>query len=124
MKILKAEIIVRIKSKWYIGTLEDFNFIEEKKIKKLSDIDNYKKYINLSVFSKKIQINENYIKKVSEKYKFDSIYILPSSLKVSSNTYNEYFWKEINKKCLSCTKDCKQSSKIQIIRCPSYERKL
>lgn len=122
MKIFEANIVARQKTKWIMGKIDDYNFIEEKRIKKLSDINDYKKYININVFFKKMGFDEKYLKKALEKNKFDSVYVLPSSVIVSPKTHNEYFWKKINKKCLTCSKKCKQSSKIQIIRCPFYEK--
>jgi hypothetical protein len=123
MEIFKAKIVARQKTKWMLGYLNDYVFVEEQKIKKLSDLDNYKDYVNINTFFKKKGYNEEYLKKVFEKNGFDSVYVLPMTTELSSKTHNEYFWKKINKKCLTCTKDCKQSSKIQIIRCPFYERK-
>lgn len=32
-----------------------------------------------------------------------------------------YLFKELNKKCLSCVHSCKQSSVVQIIKCPDYK---
>ena len=35
----------------------------------------------------------------------------------------EELFKEINIMCLDCTKDCKQSKKMKICRCPAYNKK-
>lgn len=34
---------------------------------------------------------------------------------------NDDFWAHFNHKCNTCTKTCKQSSKVEIIACPSYD---
>lgn len=94
MKIFEANIVARQKTKWIMGKIDDYNFIEEKRIKKLSDINDYKKYININVFFKKMGFDEKYLKKALEKNKFDSVYVLPSSVIVSPKTHNEYFWKK------------------------------
>ena len=35
--------------------------------------------------------------------------------------FNETFWAKINKLCQDCTKSCKQSYKVTVCQCPSYE---
>ena len=32
--------------------------------------------------------------------------------------WNNYFWKELNEYCLSCSKSCKQSAKVTLVYCP------
>ena len=38
--------------------------------------------------------------------------------------FEHQWWLKKNKKCLSCSKACKQSSFVRLIYCPSYERAL
>lgn len=35
----------------------------------------------------------------------------------------EYLFDELNRKCLGCSRSCKQSSKSTIVRCPQYSPK-
>lgn len=39
------------------------------------------------------------------------------------NFDDEYLFKELNKKCLGCSRLCKQSAKATIVRCPQYSPK-
>ena len=34
---------------------------------------------------------------------------------------NDDFWAYTNHKCNTCTKSCKQSSKVEVVTCPQYE---
>lgn len=36
--------------------------------------------------------------------------------------FEQWWWKSLNPKCKNCSKSCKQSSKVDLIVCPFYEK--
>lgn len=36
--------------------------------------------------------------------------------------FNQKFWKKVNKICLTCRNDCKQSSFVEIVECPHFKK--
>ena len=39
-----------------------------------------------------------------------------------AEAWEKAFWKELNALCLACKKDCKQSSRVEIMSCVKFEK--
>ena len=113
----EESLVAKIKGKWYIGYVKDLVFYQNVEIKKLSDIKGISNYVTF----KKFLIDSGKDPKLDEVLKesidAESIYILNTPMFPSDEEFEKYWWADINDYCKDCVKGCKQSSKVEIIRC-------
>jgi len=115
--------------KWYkakIGGKRDA-FTAKTKLKKLSDVKGDKNYITLALYIKKnnLPIKEEDVLKT---YDVERLYIkskgrdsVESAPQTNSlKKLDSYWWSELNEVCLSCIRECKQSSMVILSCCPQY----
>jgi hypothetical protein len=111
-------VILKKDKTYQLGTLDKkWNFKVKKEVKRLKDLDG--EYDSLTNFLK----NNPEIKYTEEtflaKVGAERAYFLKeeSAIEVS-------FWERLNKKCLSCEKECKQSYFVSIYNCSQYSKRL
>jgi hypothetical protein len=51
-----------------------------------------------------------------------SIYT-PEKVFRTTERWERWWWKNVNKACERCTKSCKQSDKVTLCACPQFEKK-
>jgi hypothetical protein len=113
---MKINVIGKKNKEWVIGESDGFEtFKLQKKVKRLKDVAENPGYITLKKYLK----DEN-LKITSEdilgKLGFDSIYVLNKEEEIDDGGW----WKDQNKKCKTCKKDCKQSHMVEVIKCDEY----
>lgn len=122
------KIVARsIKGEWFTGelNLEKMKISKKKEINKLSEAKTeafvtIKKFLSIN----KIDNTEDGVFKT---LKVTSLYLLPEVKKEESEPNDEAalekrWWKNFNKFCLGCKKECKQSSMVTIVKCPPYDK--
>jgi hypothetical protein len=121
MSAKKIEAVVRRKNKWYTGKISKGRFYKSQEIKRLSDVENVSDYVTLKRFLKKYKDNPLVVRSLGlDKLKADSVYILDTSEK-DADSFERNWWSKLNSKCIKCSKECKQSSKIDLLKCPDFE---
>jgi len=124
IKSNKGEIDVPIQFRVIaVNTLEKIlktNFKSTKEFKQ--KVNNYLRKnnaeidLNMKEIKKgKRETNSDYTQKKSAR---DQSIIFNSNVELES-----WWWKELNSKCLNCQKECKQSSKSDVLVCPQYVEK-
>jgi len=122
-------VVVKKGSEWLIGYItEDGKFRRSKKIGKLSDVKEVSEYKTLKAYMKKVENPEDEDVILST-FGVERMYILDKDLVGNKEEDNikaieKEWWKNTNKKCLECKKKCKQSDKVEILVCKSFERKV
>jgi hypothetical protein len=104
----------------------------EGKLKKKKTLDDTKlgalepDLITLREYTRKhgLTVDNEQFKK---KFKMRRIYVIdqPQDSKDEEKAvenFEKWWWKEFNKVCITCTKDCKQSSQVVLVACPSYQK--
>jgi len=117
----KASVVVKKDGKWFAGYLDGYKFTPNKEVKKLSDVKEVTSYKTLKKYLKDTNKSLTIIPLILEKTELESIYILNKPINPSDEEFENYWWEEYNSMCKICKKDCKQSSKVIIEKCPSYE---
>ena len=121
MKI-KASVVVKKNKKWYIGYIEGYKFHKTSEVKKLTDVKDVTNYITLAKWLKNRKHNvKQLIPIILKETKLDTIYILDKPINPSDKEFDNYWWSDICEKCKKCEKDCKQSSKTNLINCKSFK---
>jgi len=110
----KTAIAIKGKRAW-VGILNDTSFTPESEI----DTKTYSMEGYVPLLDYLRQIDPKITKKESEEFRKTIGYT--KILVFMSETDN--FWAYYNHKCLSCTKKCKQSSKVEVCFCPLYVEK-
>jgi len=122
---LKAPAIIRKGKSWFIGTIEGFDFTEEKKVQKFADIGKVEDWISLKEYLKKHNFSESLEDRFLKEIVCDSIFISKeepsSSILLTEKEAEKYWWNERNSLCIKCTKECKQSGFAQVISCTIYQ---
>lgn len=118
----KLMSVVREGNDWYIGLIYKENgkfvFLAHKRIRKLNDIKDTDSYVTLNVYvGKDKTLRDNILKDTG----CNSVYILTRPSHVNEKVWNEYWWSDINSKCSTCKKTCKQSNLSDMYICPQYE---
>ena len=117
------------KWEWFTGELdlEKMKISKKKKINKLAEVKT-EAFVTIKRFIKitGLKTSEEVFFKT---FKIASLYLLPETEKEDVGTEVESeasaekkWWKKFNNFCLGCSKECKQSSKVIIVKCPSYEK--
>lgn len=123
MKDLK--VIYRKNNRWFTGKINDEGKLRKaKQITKLADAKHVEDYVSLKKY---IRVNKKTYKAddMLEKFGIQSLYVLyeePVKIskvtgKVSKSIDNKKWWSSYNKICKDCVKECKQSSRVEIISC-------
>ena len=114
---LKASVVVKKDKKWFVGHINGFEFKENKQIKRLKDVKDVTNYKTLKSFLKDSDKDVSLEKVILEKTGLQSIYILEKPIWPDSEEFESWWWSDINKKCKDCELDCKQCSRVEVIKC-------
>ena len=113
-------VIVRKGNSWFVGKIENGDFHKESQIKRLKDFGDASSYVTLKRFIKDNKLDASMEDKLLERNDLKSIYV--STIAENPLTDDDW-WAKLNKKCLGCCGKCKQSSYVDVIKCPDYKRK-
>ena len=114
---IKVSAVVKRDNKWFVGYINGFEFKENKEIKRLKDVKDITDYKTLKNFLKNSGKEEILEKVILEKTGLQSIYILDKPVWPDAEEFENWWWESINQKCKDCKMDCKQCSKVEIIKC-------
>ncbi len=119
---MNLNAVVRKGNSWFVGRIENGKFIKERQIKRLKDFGDASSYITLKKFIKDNNLNSEMESKIIEGNELKSVYVLPEAEKKPLT--EEDWWATLNDKCIGCCGKCKQSSYVDIVRCPDYKKKV
>jgi len=119
---LKISTVLKKKGKWLNGYVSKGRFHKDQKLTKRTDVENIKDYMTLNQFVKKHKDSPILNELGVEKIKAENIYLLNQVIGVPTDFFNVMWWGKLNKKCKGCGKDCKQSHKVLIEKCPGYKK--
>lgn len=105
------EAIVMKRGKWYIGTLDNTDFYMDAAF----DGDLPDGYVSL--YDYLVLTNPKMTKKESEVIRKEIGYTKVFVYVTNSDD----FWGYTNQKCNTCKRACKQSHKVEVCYCPTYE---
>ncbi len=117
------EVVYRRENSWFTGTIKDDKLRKKKDIKKLSDATSTNDYLTVKQW---VSLNDDSMKvdDLFKKFKIDSLYVRevgvvmdsPSTMKEIKQAEKDW-WATLNEKCVGCSKKCKQSSKVEVLKC-------
>jgi hypothetical protein len=117
------EVVYRRENSWFTGTIKDDKLRKKKDIKKLSDATSTNDYLTVKQW---VSLNDGSMKvdDLFKKFKIDSLYVRevgvvmdsPSTMKEIKQAEKDW-WATLNEKCVGCSKKCKQSSKVEVLKC-------
>ena len=119
----KISAVVKKENKWYIGFLDGLTFKITKEVKKLSDVKEVTDYKTFKSFLKDQDKSLDLEPLILEKTGLQKIYVLDKPIEPGVKEFTSWWWSDINKKCSDCICTCKQSSKVEILKCPQYEKR-
>ena len=119
---LKISVVAKIESKWYIGYINKDKFVVNGEVKKLSDVKEVSKYKTIKKWAKDNSHSIDIMSKLMEKLKMDALYVLDMPIKPTDKEFENYWWSGVNSKCNTCSKTCKQSSHVSVVKCKLYKR--
>jgi hypothetical protein len=111
----KVYVIVKKNKDWLVGVCDsEFEtFKALKKVKRLKDVKSVVKCTPL-----KKHLNDEYIAEdIMDALGLNSFYIMDKPMYLTGEDVEEEWWSETNKKCKTCKKTCKQSSKVKVVKC-------
>ena len=123
--MLSGKVLVKHKGKWFRAVIKENGKVGNKK-KIVGNLRDAKPgYISLTEYAKAHSLGREEILK---KYGMENIYVLDvkepiasKSTEANEKAFEAYWWRFFNKVCLSCSKECKQSSRLTVVKCPSYD---
>jgi hypothetical protein len=119
---LKISAVVKKDGKWFIGYLDGLNFKTTRQIKKLKDVKKVTDYKTFKRFLKDQDKSPDLEPLILQKTGLQKIYVLDKPIEPGIKEFENWWWSSINKKCLDCIGTCKQSSKVELVKCPDYEK--
>jgi len=121
---LCSPAVIKRKGKWLLGFIKpDGEFKEKGFITKLSDVKHIANYMTLKRFLKikaegtVAKMPENFPNKVLKKLDAESAYILDKPIDLSRKEWEQWWWAEFHKLCISCQFECKQSHRVSMHSC-------
>jgi hypothetical protein len=120
---INAKAVIRDKSgEWFSGILKKNKFIPVKKVEKLEDVEDVKRYVTLKQYLR-IQAREiDKADSILEYLGFEKVFILPKS---DSNVIVLPMKKEGNGSlCSSCSKTCTGLGETIIYTCSEFQQRL
>ena len=128
------EIVFKYEDYWYRTKVINNDLESRVIISSLSDVPNAKEFVLLKNFCENNKTNyEEFKSKIDNLFKYNNWKYVKIYLKRESDngwdakTVSEHrkrWWKSLNKLCQSCEKSCKQSSKVDIMSCQKYNKKV
>jgi len=118
---MNISVVVKRDNKWYIGWVDGKQFHVTDTIKKLSDVKDLSGYVTLKKHIKDRGLDPSKEKDLLTMFGFQSVYVLNRPINPSAEEFEAYWWETLNKKCIQCIKECKQSSKVVVEYCPDFE---
>jgi len=110
--------VVKKGKDWLVGKISGDSFTSYKQIKKLSEAKSISSCITLKKHLKDINEKPSLEKELQEKLGLSSIYVLDRPLFYEDESeWEKDWWVSYNEKCMKCSKNCKQSSRVDIVRC-------
>jgi hypothetical protein len=123
MKNIKISVITKKDKNFYIGYIKNLKFIENRKVEDLNEIKKIKNYMTFSKYLKEKSLPSSFEKTFLKNLNVDKIFVLNVPINPSKKEFEDYWWENYNKKCLKCKRNCKQSFKTEIIKCPNFKPK-
>jgi hypothetical protein len=124
---MNCDVVYRRDNKWLIGKITNDKLRKKKEIKKLSDVTNTDEYLTLKQWlkSEKSKVDADDILK---RFKIERLYIKATGpdkemvfddehTKMSIKEIEKEWWEHLNELCIKCSKKCKQSSRVELIKC-------
>jgi hypothetical protein len=112
--------------------IKDISFEELERISSMKELlENPNDFKSLIDFSKIIgyplttKETKNILKKLNMRslYVYDEPPILSDKGTLTKPQWEKYWFRYIHPKCLKCINKCKESSRVDIIKCPKYKEK-
>lgn len=127
---IKTRAVIKKDNKYYLGSLEDDLFIEDREIKSPQDVENSDEFVSIFRFMEILGLDikkkdiQSYLKKIgaSMVYIYDPGPVERKDGGIAPSKWDNYFFRYINKKCRDCKKSCKQSSRVILDYCPEYKK--
>lgn len=121
---MNVSVVYKKENSWFTGAIKEYKLRKKKQINKLSDVKDTAVYITLKKWLSENENESEYtFDELISKLKVQSLYVKTEDTPKNNKTHSrkgmteEKFWSKFNTICLSCIKDCKQSSYAEIIVC-------
>ncbi len=125
------KVIVRRGKKYWIGSVKRMKFIKEEDLISLDILDKLElRYIPLEEYVKisGYDATKKIVNELRKKIGYTEIWVFDPLLVVNKTTKNipekkwlSYWYKNINVRCQKCVHECKQSSRVTLLSCPTYK---
>jgi len=120
---IKISVVAKKDNKWYIGYINNDKFIINDEVKKLADVKEVSNYKTIKKFLHDRKIDLSVGVNLMKKLGLESVYVLDMPIKPTEKEFENYWWDGINKKCETCSKQCKQSPYVNVVSCKLYNKK-
>uniref|UniRef100_A0A6M3JZG1 Uncharacterized protein n=1 Tax=viral metagenome TaxID=1070528 RepID=A0A6M3JZG1_9ZZZZ len=113
-------VVVKKNDKWFKGSIEDYVLTSTTEIKGLKDVDNVSSYISLKDYMKKNEFHTFTKEMILKKLDVEMLYISEEPF-TTIKQFKSTYWEDKNLICKKCIKDCKQSSRANVISCSEFK---